>query len=193
MLRIRLWIIVCVLSLATTALQAETVYDASLTYGKARFFGDLSDEQSAPIRTLSTRIMQQQDKIVWGLGIQVLSTSTHHTGNDFPYEKNSQLKLLSFFFTPVVCSIGQVFVCAAMGNGTVNVNAAKHRQDYGSWTYQGNLALKVLDSFAVYFGITYVGRVEQQIAERRSEFSFLSMLVGLTYGSTPPSQPKSFD
>lgn len=193
MLRLNQTIFIFIVGLSPTPARSETVYDASLASGKARFFGDLSDEQKAPISTLSTRIMQRQDHIQWGLGIQVLSTSTRHTGHEFPYEQGSRLKLLSFFFTPVICSRGQFYACGAIGNGTVNVNATKHRQDYGSWTYQGSLSAKLMESWALSLGAAYVGRVEQQMGERKSEFSFLSILVGLTYGTALQIAPGSSD
>lgn len=164
--------------------KSETAYDISFETGRARFFGNLSNDQNAPTNAVSTRITQRQEFSQWGLGIHILQATTDHSGAAFPFDSKSRLNLLSFFFTPVWCSRGSLYVCAALGNGSVNVNSRRNRQDYGTWTYHTNLAIKLHESWALSLGAKYAGRVEQQIQEKKTYFSFLSILLGITYGTS---------
>jgi len=178
------WIFVLIACSFAPFARAANEYDVALDVGKARFFGDLSSDQNAPMVALSTSVTQRLENSRWGLGVHVIQATTSHFGDSFPFEKDADLSLLSFFFTPVICSLGDIYVCAALGNGTVNVNSSRYRQDYGSWTYHANVSTQFLERWALTFGVKYIGRVEQQIQDKKTEFSFLSILLGLTYGSS---------
>jgi len=175
------WITLLFVAIHSFPVGAKTGVDISVESGRSRFFGDLSNSASAPTHSLSTLVSQYQEHTQFGIGIHILGVNTRHTGEDFPFEQNSQLKLMAFFFTPTVCSRGDIYFCAALGNGTVNVNSRNFRQDYGTWTYRTTIAFKIHSSMSVSLSSKYSGRVEQQIRDKKSSFSFLSFLTGITY------------
>jgi len=161
---------------------AGTLYEFSLETGRSHFFGDLTSDSSAPTIAFSTRITESKKIARIGLGIHIVHVKTHHSGENFPFIHEDKLAILSFLFTPVICSPGKLYVCGAIGNGTVNVNSINNRQDYGSWNYHSLVSYKFLARWSASFGAKYIGRVEQQINGKDAYFSFVSVLAGITFG-----------
>jgi hypothetical protein len=115
-----------------------------------------------------------------GLSLDVLSTKTHHDGNVFPYRQDDEIRILAFLFLPTACLryIGlDIQACGGIGQGTVNVNTSENRQDYGTWNYQ--LDLKWGHDIVIGLMTKFVGKIEQRVEGKDSEFSFESLGVSL--------------
>jgi hypothetical protein len=68
-----------------------------------------------------------------------------------------------------------VLLCGGIGQGTVNVNGDDNRRDYGTWNYQTSLRFFPYKGLSVGLLGKYVGRVEQQVNGRDSQFTFMSL------------------
>ena len=160
--------------------------EIATSYSRARFLGDLSTEKSAPLYGFHFRHWHEPQglspllNLKAGLSLDVLSIKTRHDGNVFPYRQDEEIRILAFLFLPTVCLHSNnldMQVCGAIGQGTVNVNTDDNRQDYGTWNYQADL--KWGQEIMIGLMTKFVGKVEQRVEGRDSEFSFASLGVSL--------------
>ncbi len=162
--------------------------ETSLSYGAAAFHGDLTSDQSAPVKTAQIRAFDEPAGSMFGftlepfLGFEVLHVRTTATATRFPYLNGTKLNLLGFFMTPGYCARLQdsLALCAAVGIGTLNVNSQTDRQDYGTWNYE--LATQYLLGERGFVKVVgkKVGDVEQMVGEQSAHFWLTS--VALAFG-----------
>lgn len=150
----------------------------------ARFTGDLSAEttfaQSVQIKTLYVDAATLPLRGYFS--IDVMWTGTRHTGTRFAYPANSDLDVLGFMFRGNLCWTpdGPLDVCLGLGNGTVNVNAAKDRRDWGTWNYQLQVDYALGDTLGVFALGQYIGEAEQEIDGVAASFTMLTAGGGLS-------------
>lgn len=149
----------------------------------ARFFGDLGDSDvsaaaDVQLKTLFIRI--GKTRLTAHLAFDLLLAWTTHDGDQFPYGAGADLSVRAFLFLPNLCwdLAGRTRVCAAIGQGTVNVNATGDRRDYGTWNYEIAVRQKLYGGLFAGLTAKYVGRVEQQVDGVDSQFSLATLSLG---------------
>ena len=160
-------------------------FETSLSYGVAAFHGDLTKDQSAPVKTAQIRAYAGPAGLMLGfplepfLGFEVLQVSTKAKTTRFPYISGSNLNPLGFFMTPGYCARLQesLALCASVGIGTLNVNSESNRQDYGTWNYEIATQYLLGERGFVKVVAKKVGDVEQTVGEQRSHFWLTSVAL----------------
>jgi hypothetical protein len=160
--------------------------------GIANFNGDLGYAGKSTVSLLQLHYLSgiEADSVLsqalygidLGISFEVLSSSAVHNGV-FPFGSGEHLRLLGFLLMPTICALtsAPVQICASLGLGTVNMNGAQNRQDYGSWNYQLAINYGFYKGLALRGAVKYVGQVEQTAAGNPSEFGFTSWLFGLSW------------
>lgn len=148
------------------------------------FTGDLSQQlelgHSVQIKTLYV------DGDAWPLraylAIDTIWSGTTHEGERFPYPADSALDVLGFLFIPHLCWLPteSAAVCAGLGQGTVNVNADRDGRDWGTWNYQLQIDVALTDHLSAVAVGKVVGRVEQLVDGRHSQFTLFMLGGGLS-------------
>jgi hypothetical protein len=153
--------------------------------GMANFQGNLSSATNERMNAFGFghRDIVQSNFATFGLGFDVLTTSTRHEANGFSFADEEELNLLVFQLMPSVCAERwhDVRTCFALGLGTVNVNSPKDRQDFGSWHYEWSVDWRAIDEMSIGFVTKYVGKVEQRMDGEDAEFWFWNYALGITY------------
>lgn len=178
------FVFACLLASLTKICFAEGEF--AISYSRAKFLGDLSTEKSAPLygfhlrHWLEPQALSPLLDLRTGLSLDILSVKTRHDGNVFPYRQDDEIRILAFLFLPTFCLHSNdldLQLCGAIGQGTVNVNTSDNRQDYGTWNYQADL--KWGHEITIGLMTKFVGKVEQRVEGKDSEFSFESLGISL--------------
>jgi hypothetical protein len=156
------------------------------SYGNADFAGQLS-KNIAPVSNFEILTLfghAKEYSLKYYLSINAISTKVTHQGNVFPYPENSSLKVLAFLFVANLCHDPELIkwqVCGGIGQGTVNVNEANFRNDYGTWNYQLQLNYHYHHKIYFFTQIKYIGKVEIQTNGNDVQFGFYTYTLGLGY------------
>lgn len=159
------------------ALLAAPVVGVQYTPLAARFVGDLTDQttlaHSVQIKTLY--LDAETLPLRAYLAIDTLWTTAEHRGETFPYPAGAELDVLGFLFIAHLCwrPALPLRVCGGLGQGTVNVNAARDARDWGTWNYQLQLDYDLSPHLSLIALGKAVGRVEQQVDGRDASFTLL--------------------
>lgn len=157
--------------------------------GSASFIGDLRGPDVVFVQDIQAKVLHVstlEDHLRYYLAIDVLITGAEAEGGAFlGYPDGAELKVLSFLFIPMVCGApnAALQVCCGIGQGTVNVNAARDRRDWGTWNYQAQLDVSPRPWLQFFALGKFVGAIEQQVDGVDSEFSFYTLTggAGLTF------------
>ncbi len=167
-------------ALALAATPAVGVQYAPLA---ARFVGDLTDDV-ALAHSVQLKLMYI-DGEDWPLraylAIDTFWTSATHRGGRFDYPRGAEVDVLGFLFIPHLCWRPELplTACAGLGQGTVNVNAARDRRDWGTWNYQLQVDLALGEYASAFVLGKAVGQVEQETDGQPAAFSILMLGGGL--------------
>jgi len=173
--------------IAVTSPSVAQALEFRLLKGVANFAGDLSDGTGEGMAAygFGDREIVESALASFGLWFDVLTTSTRHHAQGFPYQDEEKLNLLVFQLMPSMCvnKWENVRSCFSLGLGTVNVNSPKDRQDYGSWHYEWSADWRFMESVSVGFVTKYVGKVEQRRSGDDAEFWFWNYALGVSYNA----------
>lgn len=148
-----------------------------------RFVGALSDEttlaHSVQIKALYL------DGAEWPLraylAIDTFWTATRHAGDRFPYPADAELDVLGFLFIPHLCWRPELplTACLGLGQGTVNINAARDRRDWGTWNYQLQIDVALGDHATAFALGKAAGRIEQAVDGEPAQATLLMLGGGV--------------
>jgi hypothetical protein len=176
------------LLLSTSAIaQQSWTWGLGQSIGISQYRGDLGRQDSE--LTYIFQIIAPKFYVPdspWGfhLSIDTVITQTENKKSDFPFRENTDVNILGFLFIPNVCrQLYSVWeTCFGLGQGTVNVNQSGNRRDYGTWNYQFLAQYQLKKShWRVQFMSKYIGRIEQQVNEVDTQFSFFTLGLGGVY------------
>lgn len=177
-------IALCALTLFASPAFAQVPRDPDvgiqLSSGAARFSGDLSNDDTQAVVDLQIEtlfVRASKLPLMGYLAIDALFTSASITQPAFPFKRGEELQVRAFLFIPHLCVLpsDMVLFCGGIGQGTVNVNGDGNRRDYGTWNYQTSLRFFPYKGLSVGLLGKYVGRVEQQVNGKDSQFTFMSL------------------
>lgn len=169
--------------IATLALAATPHVGVQYAALAARFVGDLS-AQTTLAHSVQIKAMYI-DGAEWPLraylAIDTFWTGAQHQGDAFGYPPGADLDVLGFLFIPHLCWRPELplTACLGLGQGTVNINAARDRRDWGTWNYQLQLDVALGDHATAFVIGKAVGRIEQAIDGVQAQATILMLGGGV--------------
>ena len=171
------------------AFGSETNSEIIFSTGNARILGDLGGDASSTVFMLQSRSTSSRTIPMWtdiirteiGIGIDLIYLERRNGPSEFLFSPDTSMVMKGIFLIPTACFFRNVDyrLCFGLGNGTLNTNTAKNRQDYGTWNYQIDGHIQLTDKVMLKLISKYIGKIEQRIAERDSSFSLGILAMGL--------------
>jgi hypothetical protein len=154
--------------------------------GVSGFIGDLSESQGRLTQEVyvNTLFVENRNTTLSGhLSMGMLTTNTHHDGDAFPFQPDTELKVLGFLFLAHLCAhpVDRLRGCLALGEGTVNVNESDNRRDYGTWNYATQAGFMLTERVSVVATGRLIGSIEQRFAGVDSAFSMWTATAELDW------------
>lgn len=149
--------------------------------GVSGFAGDLDGSGPHPTALVGGRRAFEDGTIA--LSFDVLRTEAIQREGAFPYDSGDRLDVLAFLLLPQLCGEARAGteVCGGIGLGTVNVNTAGDRQDYGTWHYEAAARQDLTAALQLEVAAKYIGKVEQTRAGEDAAFWFVTYGAGISW------------
>ena len=168
-----------------TQAMARSQFGIAFAVGESSFHGNFSSTPSALNYEIQFQTLFFESSFLsiegfLSIEAMFLQVDLQPSGG-FHFSANEKTKVNTFLFAPTVCNSGVFQVCLGLGQGTVNVNQAQTRRDYGTWNYRALLRYKVMEGLRIFVQGKYVGEVEIEDGALASDFSVLPISTGLVY------------